>query len=266
MVMRRIRYRRAAGPASHLRKLSRGAAFVLALHLVACADLPSGEPAAIEANDPFESANRRSFAAYEAVDNHVIEPAARGYRSLVPAFGRSAISNLLSNLTAPTTFLNDLLQGNPSCAGEALAGLGLNTVLGLGGLIDIGTDAGIPPHRSDFGQTLGVWGVDPGPYFYSGFGPSNPRDILGFAVDLVADPFNVAAVAQLGYGAALDRFGASIIDFREEHLEVIDDLKRNSLDYYAVRRSIIQQLRSNAVARGRRAHKWSDPPGCGAEK
>ena len=99
--------------------------------------------------------------------------------------------NFLGNLPLPTIFVNDMLQGEARRAGKSLGRLVINSTLGLGGFFDPAAKIGIPGHGEDFGQTLAVWGVGEGPYLVLPFiGPSNPRDAVGLATDLVMDPTN----------------------------------------------------------------------------
>ena len=102
----------------------------------------------------------------------------------------------------PTVIVNDLLQGNPERSASALGRLAINSTAGLGGLFDVASDAGLPPHEADFGQTFGVWGIGEGPYlFLPFFGPSNPRDAFGTA--LCAHIDQVYATSVLAHGLHL---------------------------------------------------------------
>ena len=109
----------------------------------------------------------------------------------MPEPGRRGVHNFLGNLTLPTIFVNDMLQGEVSRAGKTSGGLVINTTVGLGGFLDPASKIGIPGHGEDFGQTLAVWGVGEGPYLVLPFlGPSNPRDATGLAIDVAMDPTN----------------------------------------------------------------------------
>ena len=133
-----------------------------AAFLVGCAQIPPG--AGENPDDPWEKLNRNTAAFNDTVDEYVMEPVARGYRSAVPNPVREGISNVFSNLGEPKNFLNNALQGNLDGAAASLYRLIVNTVFGLGGIFDVaGTVAGVAPREQGFGTTLGVWGVPSGP-------------------------------------------------------------------------------------------------------
>jgi phospholipid-binding lipoprotein MlaA len=121
----------------------------------------------------------------------------------------------------------------------------LNTILGLGGLIDVGTKLGMPErHDEDFGQTLAVYGVGEGPYLMVPLlGPSNPRDLAGRVVDLAFDPLSLLAPL----GASLGRAGTAAVSDREANIESIEQFERTSIDLYAALRSVSRQHRANAI-------------------
>ena len=201
-------------------------------------------------NDPFESINRVSFNATLAVDKTIYHPVAVGYRRVLPTPVRTVVRNFLNNLDSPIIFTNDILQGEMDRAGVTLIRLGINTTLGLGGLVDVAHRWGFIRHYEDFGQTLAVYGVGEGPYLFVPLvGPGNPRDILGWGVDLAFDPLTYAQwrdkqLWQIG------RAGVDFVDLRARNIETLDDVERTSLDFYASVRSLYRQTRNNEIRNG----------------
>ncbi len=205
-----------------------------------------------ERNDPFEPANRAVFAFNMALDDIIVRPLAIGYRAVVPGAVRSAARNFIDNLGTPLDMLNNLLQGEIDRAGHSMGRFLTNTILGLGGLIDIATDAGIPRYDEDFGQTLAVWGVAEGPYLVLPLiGPSNPRDGIGLAVDTVADPFTDWAVENGYEELVYARTGVDFIDRQSQNIATIDELREKSIDFYAAVRNVYRQYRRSAICNGR---------------
>ncbi|HYG91011.1 MAG TPA: VacJ family lipoprotein [Azospirillum sp.] len=234
-------------PRSFLRTVI-AAGFVLAL--AGCASAPTGQNAdANDANDPLEIPNRFVFAVNEAADILVIRPAAEVYRGAVPDPIRDAVQNILNNLLSPIIITNELLQGDGQGAQNAAGRFLTNTILGLGGVLDVATQAGIPPYAyEDFGQTLGVWGLGEGPYLVLPLlGPSNLRDATGFAVDTVADPVRLWAYGADAKNLLYLRGGTTAVNSRSLVLTQIDDLRRNSLDFYATLRSLYHQRREAEI-------------------
>lgn len=228
----------------------RASMLALALLAAACATPPPGDdPEAVaefrETNDPFEPANRVMFEIHEVADRFVLQPVAEVYRDLLPQPVRSGIRNALGNLRAPVILANDLLQGNVTRARITLGRFMVNSTLGLGGLLDVSRDWGVPGHSEDFGQTLAVWGVGEGFYmFVPLLGPSSPRDLLGQGVDAAINP-----LTWLGQGAAVDaagwvRLGLTVVDTREALIEPIDQVRATSLDPYSTLRSAYRQRRA----------------------
>jgi phospholipid-binding lipoprotein MlaA len=199
-------------------------------------------------NDPLEPVNRAIFEFNRVLDGLILEPAAIMYRAVTPQFVRDGVDNFLDNLRTPVVLANDLLQGEFARAEKTLGRFMLNTILGFGGLIDVGGRVGMPErHREDFGQTLAVYGVGEGPYLVLPLlGPSNPRDAVGFVVDFAFDPMFFLAPSDVGYG----RFGADALVFREQNIETIDEFERSSLDLYAATRTLVRQLRANEIRNG----------------
>jgi len=132
-----------------------------------------------EINDPFEDLNRDIFIFNEKLDEKLLKPAALTYRKVTPQFARTGVTNFFNNLEEIDTTINQVLQGEIKYAFNDAGRFVINTTIGLFGLIDVASKMGLERHEEDFGQTLGVWGFDSGPYIMIPFlGPSNPRDLL----------------------------------------------------------------------------------------
>ena len=219
------------------------AAAVLAAGLSGCAT-PNAN------NDPYESTNRAVFAFNQKIDRLALRPTAETYRSNVPQGARDAIHNALQNLNTPVTFANDLLQAQPRHAGQTVARFVLNSSFGVGGLFDVADSVGIPPHSEDFGQTLAVWGVGEGPYLVLPLlGPDPPRDAAGQVVDFALDPTIYIRIKQHIWWQ-LGRHYVTIVEARARNMETLDDIERDSLDFYATTRSLYRQYRDNEIRNG----------------
>ena len=132
-----------------------------------------------EINDPFEDLNRDIFIFNEKLDEKLLKPAALTYRKVTPQFARTGVTNFFNNLEEIDTTINQVLQGEIKYAFNDAGRFVINSTIGLLGLIDVASKMGLERHEEDFGQTLGVWGFDSGPYIMIPFlGPSNPRDLL----------------------------------------------------------------------------------------
>ena len=132
-----------------------------------------------EINDPFEDLNRDIFIFNEKLDEKLLKPAALTYRKVTPQFVRTGVTNFFNNLEEIDTTINQVLQGEIKYAFNDAGRFVINSTIGLFGLIDVASKMGLEKHEEDFGQTLGVWGFDSGPYIMIPFlGPSNPRDLL----------------------------------------------------------------------------------------
>ena len=227
-------------------------AFSLALPLLtACAQRPAAnDPDAVaeykETNDPLEPTNRVFYAIDNGLDTVLLRPAAIAYRAAVPGFVRRPVHNVLANMSAPVVLVDDMFQGKPRRAGDTFMRFLINTTAGVGGLFDVATDWGYPAHSSDFGLTLAVWGLPEGPFlFLPLFGPSNPRDATGLAVDTAIDPFLYPPNGTGFNTLRVSRFTLNTLDKRERLLDDIDQIKKNSLDPYATFRSLYRQRRAS---------------------
>jgi phospholipid-binding lipoprotein MlaA len=227
--------------------------------VVALAVLASSGPAHAQdnENDPLEPVNRAVFEVNRVLDGMFLEPFAHIYRGITPQFFRDAVSNFLDNLRSPVVLANDILQGEPYRAEKTLGRFMLNTIMGVGGLIDVGGLLGMPErHSEDFGQTLAVYGVGAGPYLMLPiFGPSNPRDAVGLVVDVFLDPLSYVGPAGIGFFAAptevgLARFSAEALVLREQNIEAFDEVERSSIDLYAATRTLARQLRASEIRNG----------------
>jgi phospholipid-binding lipoprotein MlaA len=231
---------------------------LMGLALTACASAPP-TPEMIANNDPYEPANRDRLAFNGKIDRYFVVPTVGVYVLLVPEPGKRAVHHFLEHLTLPTTFVNDILQGEFKRGSQTTARFLVNTTLGFGGFLDPASHMKIPDHGEDFGQTLGVWGVDEGPFVMLPFlGPSNPRDAFGLATDIAIDPTNYIHFKQhLWWAAGREYF--TVLDLRAQTFQTIQGIQRSSVDYYASLRSFYRQLRESEIRNGRPA-KAQDLP------
>jgi len=227
------------------------AALASTLALTACT---TTDPQSLAQNDPFEPGNREVFALSMALDKVTAQPAARFYRAAVPQPARQGVRNALTNLNAPIVLANDVLQGEGEKAVNTFGRFMINSTIGLGGLLDVATDMGIPGHDNDFGITLGKGGVHEGSYLVLPFiGPKPPRDLLGTGVDTAFDPltymtWNNSTLYMMIKGVL------SIMDKREATLDTVESIERTSIDFYATTRSLYRQNR-NAQIKGDAANE-----------
>ena len=219
--------------------------------LAGCATAPPSAEA-LAANDPYEMTNREILKLNGKIDRYFVGPIVGGYFFVVPEVGRKVIHNFVVNLSLPTVFANDLLQGEGARAGQTLSRLTINSTLGLGGLFDPATSKfHVPGHDEDFGQTLAVWGVGEGPYLVLPFfGPRPPRDAVGVAVDLYFDPLLYMHIKQHIWWATA-RYAIVLLDVRAQSYSALQDIQRNSVDYYVSLRSIYRQRRNDEIRNGR---------------
>ena len=200
--------------------------------------------------DPLERENRVLFNASVQLDRAIVKPAAIAYRRALPMRVRDSFRNFLNNLASPVVFANDVLQGEVDRAGVTLVRIGVNSTVGIGGLFDPATGFGYPRHSEDFGQTLGVYGVKEGPYlFIPILGPSNARDLTGFGVDFLFDPFTWIPLRETTFWM-IGRQGLDDLDLRERTIEPLDEIERSSIDFYASLRSLYHQNRENEIRNG----------------
>lgn len=216
------------------------ACIALVLALQGCATAPAGATASPA--DPIESWNRSVFAFNESLDENAIKPVATGYANVVPSVARTGVTNFYANFRDAWSAVNSLLQGKVGNGISNAMRVSTNTILGLGGLIDWATELRIDRYPEDFGQTLGVWGFDSGPYVvWPLLGPSSVRDSFGLPLDLAVTPgFLIEdTVAGLGLSAL------NVVNSRANLLsstELLDDIVLDK--YVFVRDGYLQRRRS----------------------
>jgi phospholipid-binding lipoprotein MlaA len=207
--------------------------------LSGCATGPNANPA-----DPLEPMNRAIYKFNDAVDGAVLKPVAIGYKAVVPSPIRTGVSNFFSNLGDVWSMFNHLLQFELGNAGKTAVRLGLNTFLGLGGVIDVATDAGIEVPKADLGQTFGKWGVPSGPFIMLPLlGPSSARDSVGTIAATYQDPVNRVSDNATRNTLTVTR----LVDIRTRLLgatAAVDDI---ALDRYSFIRDVYLKRRQNQI-------------------
>ena len=203
--------------------------------------------------DCFESLNRSSFALNQGLDKAIFKPVAKGYRSLPPTI-RNGTSNVLVNLSSLITIPNNILQGEFKTAGINTGRFVVNTTLGILGIFNVAKKMGFSEYeKEDYGQTLGVWGLGAGCYLVLPvLGPSTIRDTAGSFVNVLGgDPwYNISTHGNNEYLTKSDYMATKIltgVDFRAKNLDTIENLEKNSLDFYASVRSLYLQDRQKKI-------------------
>lgn len=197
--------------------------------------------------DPLEKMNRKVFGFNETVDEYIIVPPARVYRDVVPSTIRLGIDNFFNNLKDAWSAVNLMLQGRPADSASDTMRFAVNTVLGMGGFVDWAGEMGLQPHYEDFGQTLGVWGLQPGAYIvWPILGPSTARDSVGLPVDIMASPDQLAS----NLAAANTLTIVRVVNARAGLLGATNLLDDIALDKYIFVRDAYLQRRRNLVHDG----------------
>lgn len=222
--------------------------FYLSLVLIltsGCASVSTPPPE----NDPFERYNRAMYRFNDTLDRALLKPVAQGYEKVVPQPISDSVTNFFSNLDDVVVTLNDLLQGKFRQAGSDLSRLVWNTTVGIGGLFDVASHLGLPKHNEDFGQTLGAWGVESGPYLVLPFvGPSTFRDTAALPADWVSDPlYHYYDEDKNGYWKLK---GLYYVDKRAGLLRASRLIEQAALDEYVFIREAYLQRRQSLVYDG----------------
>lgn len=222
-----------------IRWFPRLAAVALAASLAACASGPNANP-----RDPLEPFNRGMTDVNDAVDGAVLKPVATVYRDITPDPVRTGVNNFFQNLGDVWSFINATLQLRPREAAENFLRFNVNTVFGVAGWFDVASEMGLERTRLDFGQTLGRWGVPPGPYLVLPlFGPSSVRDAAGFSIesrgDLVQGLANVPTRNSL--------YVLRAVEIRANLLRATTLLEGAALDKYSFTRDLYLQRRESQI-------------------
>ncbi len=226
-----------------LGRLVRAGAVVAVLALFAgCATGPTANPA-----DPLEPFNRGVTRFNDNVDRAVARPVAKAYQNVVPQIVRTGVSNFFNNLADVWNFVNSVLQLRAEESAQTFMRVNVNTIFGLGGLLDVASDLGIQRRPNDFGMTLARWGMPPGPYLVLPLlGPSTVRDAAGLPVDymggLVSEVNNIPVRNSL--------YALRLVDKRAGLFQAEGMLDKMAMDKYSFTRDVFLQFRLNAVYDG----------------
>lgn len=216
-----------------------------------CATPPGEDSSAVvytEVSDPIEPLNRYFFDVNNALDALAFKPVAHIYRDALPDAVQDSVRNFLNNLAQPFNFMNNVAQGDLNGAGDNMGAFFTNTLLGVGGLFDV---AQLDTDDEDLGQTMAVWGVPEGPYLVLPIlGPNTTREAVGLVGEYFIDPVNLIAANNDIDNVSLYRAGANAVDFRSRSIVALDDIEKNSIDFYAAVRSLYRQNRKNLILDG----------------
>ncbi|MYM93837.1 MlaA family lipoprotein [Duganella vulcania] len=194
--------------------------------------------------DPYEGFNRAMFSFNDTVDTYALKPAATAYRNVLPNFVQTGVNNFFGNLADAWTGVNNLLQGHGEAGMSDVTRFALNSTLGIVGLFDIASEAGLQKHKEDFGQTLGTWGVPSGPYLMLPLlGPSTVRDTVALPLDIKGDIWGYKEPVYIrNTGTAL-----RVVDQRANLLNATSLLEDAALDRYEFIRDGFLQRRESQI-------------------
>ena len=227
----------AAGP-----RARRLAGVVMLALVTGCASAPGADP-----RDPWEGYNRGMYRFNDALDTAVLKPVATVYRDVLPQPVRTGVGNFFGNLGDVWSFVNQTLQAKPEAALHSFWRVMVNTTIGLGGVLDPASEMRLERRREDFGQTLGYWGVPPGPYFVLPlFGPSTVRDTVALPVDIYGHP-----LSHVNDVPVRNSLGATqIVNTRASVLGAVELLESAALDPHSFQRDAYLQKRRNDIHDG----------------
>jgi phospholipid-binding lipoprotein MlaA len=223
------------------------------LFLGGCASVPNADP-----RDPWEGFNRGVYRFNEVLDEAVAKPVATAYRDTLPVPVQDRVRNFFSNIGDVVIGLNNVLQGKFTEALDDFGRVTFNTTFGLLGIHDVAADMGLEKHNEDFGQTLGWWGAEPGPYMILPiWGSSTVRDTVGFAADAYADPLFQVRPIDVRNSLTVLR----LVGVRADLLEASRILEQAALDKYVFQRDAYLQRRRSLVYDGRPPReRYEDEP------
>jgi phospholipid-binding lipoprotein MlaA len=223
-------------------------ATALAVGAVAgCATTPAVDRHTAGPKDPYESVNRKVFAFNDSLDTYALKPVATAYNKVVPSPIRTGVHNFFGNFSDAWSAVNQLLQGKPADAGTMTLRVLANTTIGIGGLFDPATSLGLERKSEDLGQTLGRWGLEPGPYLVLPlFGSSDIRDGLALPADTYVSPALLVSTTWQKIG--VDTVG--VIDTRAGLLGASQMLDELAFDRYTFMRDAYITRRRSLVYDG----------------
>jgi phospholipid-binding lipoprotein MlaA len=219
----------------------------------------------VDEYDPWESLNTKFFEFNRQLDRWVLKPVAKGYNSVVPNIVQIGVSNIFYNSRATPRFLNNMFQGKFKGAGIEVGRFLINTTVGIGGFFDVAQQFNLTTPEEDTGQTLGFYGVPPGPYLMIPIlGPYTVRDLAGYAGDIALNPIywlilpsmhNIDSIPTvvdideraLTYGISLGARAAEVVNERSLNLEKFQGVEESTLDLYAAVRNAYLQKRAKAI-------------------
>lgn len=219
--------------------LWRSVALLMIVGLSGCATGPNAHP-----QDPLEPWNRGVYHFNDVIDTNVLKPVATTYAKVTPDPVRRGVNNFFNNIRDVWSAANAALQLRPQEAAENLFRVGVNTFMGLGGVLDVATEMGIPRTRMDFGQTLGRWGVPSGPYLVLPLlGPSSVRDATGTGVQLRLNEYTEVGDSSLQTGLTV----LEVVDTRAGLLRAGTLFEEAAIDRYSFMRDFYLQRRQNQI-------------------
>ncbi|HWR21316.1 MAG TPA: VacJ family lipoprotein [Verrucomicrobiae bacterium] len=200
----------------------------------------------IEEYDPWEPYNEKIFDFnHNVFDRYVLKPVATTWDYL-PDPVQESLGNAFDNIAMPRRVVNNLLQAKFKGAGTELARFGINTTVGIVGLFDVAKTYGLEKSDADTGQTMGIWGVGPGPYLILPFlPPLTARDAFGFAADVAMDPLNYL----IPFAALAGRGTGDVVNTRSQNLELFESVEESTVDLYSAVRNGYLQRRHRAIAK-----------------
>ena len=240
--------------------------FTLTFNAIAASDgellLNKNEPS--EVKDCFEGFNRASFALNQGLDKIIFKPIAGVYRVL-PSPVKTGVSNSLDNLSNVVTIPNNILQGEFSEAGINTGRFIINTTVGILGLIDVATYLGLTEYvKEDYGQSLATYGFGPGCYLVLPvLGPSTARDTVASLTNFMGGDawYNVTVRNDTHYFRDVDYYSSKItsgVDFRAKNYDSIENVQKNSLDFYASVKSLYLQDRQQKILNSKKIIETQD--------
>ncbi|AQR67026.1 MULTISPECIES: VacJ family lipoprotein [unclassified Janthinobacterium] len=217
-----------------------GLALAIAASVSACAT-------GTNPRDPLEGYNRAMFKFNDTVDQVALKPVATAYKTVTPSFVQTGVGNFFGNLSDVWSAVNNLLQGKGEAGLQDVVRVSMNSTFGIFGLIDIASQAGIPKHNEDFGQTLGWYGVQPGPYVMLPLlGPSTVRDTVALPLDITGDPWRYKDPVSVRNIGTVTR----VVDKRAALLDATNLMEAAALDRYEFIRDGFLQARESKVFDG----------------